>query len=137
MRKSGYANPTLSFQPTKTTSTKRNWPQNITWFNPPFNKNVSTNVAKTFLKLTNNHFPTASNLHKIFNRNTVKVSYSCTENVEKIIESHNKSLPSRAHVTLPPCNYRKKYPQLYTNVKQQPQISNQPSVSKWLHCVVG
>ena len=109
LRKSGYEKPILSFQPTKTTVTKRNRPRNITWFNPPFNKNVSTNVAKTFLKLIDKHFSTASNLHKIFNRNTVKVSYSSTENVERIIKSHNKSLQSPAPVTLPPCNCRKKY----------------------------
>ena len=109
LRKSGYEKPILSFQPTKTTVTKRNRPRNITWFNPPFNKNVSSNVAKTFLKLIDKHFSTASNLHKIFNRNTVKVSYSSTENVERIIKSHNKSLQSPAPVTLPPCNCRKKY----------------------------
>ena len=85
LRKSDYANPTLSFQPTKITSRKRNRPRNITWFNPPLNKNMTTNVAKTFLKLIDKHFPTASNLHKIFNRNTVKVSYNYTENVEEII----------------------------------------------------
>ena len=51
LRKSGFEKPILSFQPTKTTVTKRNRPRHITWFNPPFNNNVSTNVAKKFLKL--------------------------------------------------------------------------------------
>ena len=36
----------------KLTSRKRN----IVWFNPPFSKSVSTNVAKTFLQLVTRHF---------------------------------------------------------------------------------
>ena len=29
---------------------------NIIWFNPPFSRNVSTNVAKKFLQLLDKHF---------------------------------------------------------------------------------
>ena len=56
------------------------------WFNPPFNANVSTNVAKTFLRLIDKHFTRSYKLNKVFNRNTVKVSYSCTENMAKLIK---------------------------------------------------
>ena len=42
-----------------------------------------------FLKLVDTHFPNGNKLHKIFNRNTVKVSYSCMSNVKSIITSHN------------------------------------------------
>ena len=35
------------------------------------------------------HFPIGNKLLKIFNRNTVKVSYSCMSNVKSIITSHN------------------------------------------------
>ena len=35
------------------------------------------------------HFPIGNKVHKIFNRNTVKVSYSCMSNVKSIITSHN------------------------------------------------
>ena len=62
----------------------------IIWFNPPFNANVSTNVAKTFLRLIDKHFPRSHKLNKIFNRNTVKVSYSCTENMANIKGQNNK-----------------------------------------------
>ena len=47
----------------------------IIWFNPPYSKNARTNVARDFLKLIDKHFPKTSPLHKIFNRNTIKVSY--------------------------------------------------------------
>ena len=63
--------------------------QKIIWFNPPFSLNVKTNVAKMFLQLIDTHFPPANKLHKIFNRNTVKVSYNCTS---QLIKRHNKKV---------------------------------------------
>ena len=62
----------------------------ITWFNPPFNMNVKTNVARNFLNLIDKHFPKTNKLHKIINRNTIKVSYSCLPNVKQMITNHNK-----------------------------------------------
>ena len=81
---------------------------NRIWFNPPFNKSVSTNVAKTFLQLITKHFPRSHKLHKIFNRNTVKVSYSCMNNMSKIIKGHNKKVTSKPRDQRPKCNCRKK-----------------------------
>ena len=46
----------------------------IIWFSPPYNKSVVINVAKIFLKPLDKHFPKNNKLHKIFNRNSVKVS---------------------------------------------------------------
>ena len=37
----------------------------------------------------------SSKLHKTFNSNTVKVSYSCAPNFQQIIKRHNKKLTSR------------------------------------------
>ena len=53
---------------------RRKRQRKIIWFNPPFNLDVSTNMAKIFLNLIEKHFPRSSKLHKIFNKNTVKVS---------------------------------------------------------------
>ena len=53
-------------------------------FNPPFSLNVKLNVAKMFLQLVDTHFPPANKLYKIFNRNSVKVSYSC---IQKLLHS--------------------------------------------------
>ena len=47
------------------------------WLNPPFKFNVATNVAKTFLALIGKQFTRNKRLSKIFNRNTIKFSYSC------------------------------------------------------------
>ena len=67
---------------------RKNRPRNIIWFNPPFSADIETNVAKTFLKLIDKHFPKLHILHKVFNRNNVKVSYSCTSNMCNLIKQH-------------------------------------------------
>ena len=54
--------------------------------------NVTTVVAKMFLDLLETHVPPTNKLHKIFNRNTVKVSYSCNQNISQIIKEHNKKV---------------------------------------------
>ena len=82
--------------------------RNIIWFNPPFSRNVSTNVVKNFPQLVDKHFPPSDNLHRIFNRNTVKVSYCCTQSSGNIIKSHNKKLISSNDQIILPCNCRKK-----------------------------
>ena len=60
----------------------------IVWFNPPHSKNVTTEVGKFFLSLIDKHFP----LHKLFNRNSVKISYSCLPNIKSIINAHNRKI---------------------------------------------
>ena len=69
---------------------------------------VKTNVDRKFLRLIYKHSPMTSSLHKLFNRNTVKVSYSCMPNLKNIISRHNKKILSQATDTYPPgkCNCR-------------------------------
>ena len=90
LRESGYKNASLVYADKKDIKHKRNCSRNIIWFNPPFNKNVSTNIAKRFLNFLDPHFPKSNKPHAILNRNTVKVSYSCTQNMSNKIKSHNK-----------------------------------------------
>ena len=63
---------------------RRNHQRNITWFNPPFSKNVPTNVAGKFFHLIDKHFPKGSPLNKVFNRNTVKVSIAACKIYEAL-----------------------------------------------------
>ena len=107
LKRSGYKNPTLTYKNSQQSQPRRNRRRNIIWFNPPFNKNVSTNIAKIFLKLIDQHFSKDKTLHKLFNRNNVKVSYSCTPNIGRIIKSHNKKL-STTKQEQEPCNCRTK-----------------------------
>ena len=64
----------------------------VIWFNPPYNKSVSTNVGKEFLKLLDKHFPSHNKYSKIFNRRSVKVSYSCLPSMKSKINQHNKKI---------------------------------------------
>ena len=50
--------------------------RNIIWFNPPYLKNAKTNIGKTFLQLLSKHFPKDQEMHKIVNKNTIKISCS-------------------------------------------------------------
>ena len=52
------------------------------------------------------HFPVGNPLRKIFNRNNVKVSYSCMPNMETIIKSHNKQLLKKHQETSETTNPR-------------------------------
>lgn len=79
---------------TQTTKT-RNRKRNITWYNPPYSANVSTNIGKHFLSLIDSCFPKGHKLRKIINRNTIKVSYSCMPNIKQSISNHNKKLLSK------------------------------------------
>ena len=88
---------------------RKNRPRNIIWFNPPYSAYIETNVAKTFLKLIDKHFPKSHILHKVFNRNNVKVSYSCTSNMRNLIKQHNvKILNETRKANSDGCNCRKR-----------------------------
>ena len=86
LRESGY-DKTLSYTPNK--RKRKNRRKSATYYNPPFDLQVKTNVAKRFLQLVNKHFPTHHRLHKILNRNTLKVSCSCMPSIASHISSHN------------------------------------------------
>ena len=87
---SGY-NHKLKFMPPKEKANRQR-SRNITFYNPPFSSNVTTNIGKEFFKLLDQNFPIGHVLHPIINRNTVKLSYSCLPNVEKIIAKHIRML---------------------------------------------
>ena len=67
--------------------TRRNRQRNIIWFNPPFSTSVNTNIGREFLSLIDKHFPLQHKLHKIFNRNTLKVSSIITKHNAHIIRN--------------------------------------------------
>ena len=94
---------------TKTISNRR---RNIIWFNPPYSENVETNIGYEFLNLITKHFPKHHRLHKICNKNNIKISYSCMPNMSAVIFRHNKKLLSalpkadRPPTADPKCNCR-------------------------------
>ncbi len=115
LQESGY-DYKLTFNPEVNQKNKRrkNRKRNITWYNPPWNSNVKTCIGKKFLAIIDKCFPPNHRLNKIFNRHTLKLSYSCMPNMKTIISSHNKKLLSQKTQTPAPtqqpktCNCRKK-----------------------------
>ena len=83
--------------------------RNIIWYNPPFNKALKGDLGAQFLKLIDKHFKKRHPLHKIFNRNTVKIGYSCTVNMRALIQGHNNKILKQKHQEVQDkCNCRKR-----------------------------
>ena len=82
---------------TENLATKKNRSRRITWYNPPYNVSVKSNLGKSFLQLIDKHFPKGSMLNKIINRNNTKLSYSSTKNMGTIIKQHNRKVLASAN----------------------------------------
>ena len=77
------------------------------YINPPFCKSVSTNIARRFIDLVKKHFGKTNPLSKLFNKNSMRVSYSCMPNMQQYINSHNRQiLKGKPDETSKPCNCR-------------------------------
>ena len=101
LQESGYTHK-LKYSPKHQQETnKRNRTRRTTWFNPPFSKNIQTNLGQKFLQLIDKCFPPNHPLYRVVNRNTVKISYRCMPNIGKIISSHNKSILKTEEVVEP------------------------------------
>ena len=114
LAKSGYDFP-LKFdpkarEPNKKKKRKRNRNKDVLWFNPPYSATVRSRIGRDFLNLVSKSFPPGHPLRKIFNRNTLKVGYSCTPNIEKIISSRNKKLLATPQPEERMCNCPKNSP---------------------------
>ena len=73
--------------------------------------NVKTNLGKRFFKLLQKPFPPTHPMYAIFNKNKIKISYSCFPNMGSIISSHNKHILNSSSTDYG-CNYnnRDEYP---------------------------
>ena len=83
---------------TKENNNKKKRRKKITWFNPPFSRNVATNISKKFFTLLSACFPANNKLHKVINKNTIKLSYSCMSNIKQSIANHNKAILSKEKI---------------------------------------
>jgi len=87
----------------------RNRQRKITWYNPPFDRNVATNIGHKFLSIVTKCFPVTHPLHQICNRNTLKLSYCTMPNMQQLIQMDNrKKLGHQPDPITPPCNCRDK-----------------------------
>ena len=73
-----------------------------------YSKNATTRIAQSFLHL-DIHFPKNHTFNKIFNKNNVKVSYSCMQNFKAIISNHNMNILHQNKEMKDECNCKNKY----------------------------
>ena len=133
----------LEFTPPKDKSKHRS--RNIIWFNPPYNKCISSNIGRNFLNLISKHFPNNSPLAKIFNKNNIKVSYSCTNNMALLIKkTHQKNRIHQLYTTSSnQCNCRVKstcpLPNkcLYRNIIYKGPVKTNNSVKHYIGATEG
>ena len=113
-------------------NSRKNRQRNIIWFNPPYSMNVQTNIGREFLNLFSTHFLKNHWYSKIFNKNNMKISYSCIDNLQTIIRKHNRKIlrkilkTSKTPSTENKCNCRKK--------KQLPSEIQLPHFKCCLQC---
>ena len=96
LRKTGYQHELKYEQVVQKKQARKNRPRNITWYNPPFSSNVKTNIGKAFIQIIKQSFPPGHPLRKIYNTNTLKLSYSCMPNVKNVIDGHNKKIRDKS-----------------------------------------
>ena len=95
LRDSRYAD-NLTFDATRPTRKKRhNRKRRCIYYNPPYCQSAKTNIGKAFLQLIDKHFDPDHPYRRIFNRSTIKISYSCMPNAKSIIKSHNRKILSK------------------------------------------
>ena len=75
---------------------KRKRSRKIIWFNSLFSDSVTTNIVKELFSLLAKHFSPNIRLHKIINKQNVKLSYSCLPNMKGIIANHNKRVLNKS-----------------------------------------
>ena len=103
LKNSGYKT-TLKFEKTFQ-NTRRNRNRKVIWFNPPFSLNVKTDIGKEFFKLIRKHFPRNHSFSKMFNLNTIKISYSSMKNMKNLVKQHNaRVLKNQEHSKKRSCN---------------------------------
>ena len=104
LKNSGYKTKLQYQQPKENNQNKKKRKRNIIWFNPPYSKSVKTNIGRIFIKLISKHFPPNHKFVKIFNKNTIKLSYSCMPNIRSKINGHNKILQPKPAEPQKLCN---------------------------------
>ena len=92
-------------QPYKRTRTRK-----VTWYNPPYDQQVKKDIGRQFMQAVEKYlsFPKESKLHNKFNKNTIKLSYSCMPNVKAMVDMNNKRVLCKRIDNMKDCNCRNK-----------------------------
>ena len=73
-------------------NTIRNRNKKFIRFNLPYSLNAKTNIGNVFLKLVRKNFLRSHKFNKIFNLNTIKITYSPMLQVKNLIKQHNSKI---------------------------------------------
>ena len=92
LKNSGYKTKLQYQQKKENNQNKKKIKLNIIWFNQPYSKSIKTNIRRIFIKLITKHFPQNHKFVKIFNKNTINLSYSCMPNIRSKMNDHNKKI---------------------------------------------
>ena len=92
IKSSGYKTKLQHQPPKESNQNKKERECNIIWFNSPHSRSVKINIRRILIKLISNHFPPNHKLIKIFNKNTIKLSYSCMTTIRSKKKGHNKQI---------------------------------------------
>ena len=65
-----------------------------------------SDVGRIFLAMIDRHFPKGTPLGKIFNRNTIRLSYRTGRNLKRHIDGHNRALLQKKPEDRKACNCR-------------------------------
>ena len=84
LNKAGYISKLVSHISSANNQENKN-KRNVIWFNPPYNKNVTMRIGQSFLHLIETYFTKKHTFNTILDRNKVQLSYSCTQNIKKIM----------------------------------------------------
>jgi len=104
--------------------------RNIIWFNPPYSKHVATNIGRQFLNIIAKVLHPKHPLRKIFNRNTLILSYSCMPNIMcKINRDNKRNLASQMTSSLTTTSNTKR-------TYKCKRKSNCPLNGKWLLFII-
>ena len=93
LQKAGYSEKLEYAIPANPSGSRKNRNRKAIWWTPPYSMSVQTNLTKMFYSIIVRAIPkNLESLPRLFNRNNLKISYSCTRNMGTIIASHNSRI---------------------------------------------
>ncbi len=109
LQEAGHKDLDFVYEPASSSKRKRQRKRRITYFNPPWNSEVKSNVGEMFLKIVDKHLVSNRNpkIRRFLNRATIKVSYCTTRNMQDHLSSHNKAILTPRSQEEEKCNCRK------------------------------
>ena len=102
--------------------TRRRRYKNEFWYNPPWNMNVQSKIGEQFLKALDSEIKPDNPLRKVFNRHTIKISYSNMPNMARVISTHNSKIYNKKMEEEKEQEQNKKLQTIQQKIQQNQQL---------------